>query len=86
VWHTVPKFPYRDCVEWHLRLSGTDAGTAVSESFDVLKIDKAMEWLIAVFMPAHRDRTGDLRGDLDRLRVLVESKTQGQSEEHSSTA
>ena len=73
VWRTVPGFPYPDSVEWELRLAEKDGGTLVTESFQVLKIPKLMEWMIGVAMPAHEDRTQDLAEDLGRLKHLVES-------------
>jgi len=45
----------------------------VTESFRVIKIPRAMEWLIGIGMPAHRDRTDDLAQDLGRLKAIVEA-------------
>jgi hypothetical protein len=56
-----------------LELAETSSGTEVTESFEVLKIPKAMEWLIGIVMPAHRDRSSDLAEDLGRLKDVVES-------------
>jgi uncharacterized protein YndB with AHSA1/START domain len=72
-WRTVPRFPYPDSVEWELSLIESDSGTTVTESFEVVKIPKVMEWGIGVAMPAHRDRSGDLGEDLLRLKKVVES-------------
>ena len=73
VWRTVVRFPYLDSVEWRVSLDGAGTGTRVSESFQVLKLPRPMEWLLWVAMPAHRDRTVDLAEDLARLKVVVES-------------
>jgi hypothetical protein len=73
VWRTVARFPYLDSVEWRVSLDEVGAGTRVSESFEVLKLPRLMEWFIWVAMPAHRDRTADLAEDLARLKVVVES-------------
>jgi uncharacterized protein YndB with AHSA1/START domain len=72
-WRTVPRFPYPDSVQWELSLLETDSGTTVTESFEVVKIPKVMEWGIGVAMPAHRDRSADLGEDLLRLKKVVES-------------
>ena len=72
-WRTVPRFPYPDSVQWELSLAEEAGATVVTESFEVLKVPKAMEWGIGVFMPAHRDRSTDLGEDLMRLKEVVES-------------
>ena len=72
-WRTVPRFPYPDSVQWELSLVEADSGTTVTESFEVVKIPKVMEWGIGVAMPAHRDRSADLGEDLLRLKKVVES-------------
>jgi uncharacterized protein YndB with AHSA1/START domain len=76
-WRTVPRFPYADSVQWDLSLTETPEGTAVTESFEVVKIPKVMEWGIAVAMPAHRDRSADLAEDLGRLKKVMESARTG---------
>lgn len=72
VWRTVPRFPYLDSVEWQIRLSDDGSATQVTEAFDILRLSRAMEGLLDVFMPAHRDRSADLAGDLGRLKSLIE--------------
>ena len=79
VWRTVPRFPYLDSVEWQLSLEEEALGTLVTESFRIVRLSKAMEKMLDVFMPAHRDRTADLASDLDRLRLLVEAGDQANS-------
>ena len=73
IWRTVARAPYFDSSEWRLHLTADDAGTHVSESFQVLRIPRLMEWTLWLAMPAHRDRTDDLADDLKRLKILVES-------------
>jgi len=73
VWRTIPNGPYRDSVEWRIELDGRDGTARVTESFEILHIPRVMELMVAVAMPAHRDRTGDLRADLVRLKDVVES-------------
>jgi uncharacterized protein YndB with AHSA1/START domain len=77
VWRTVARPPYPDSVEWRLTLAPVGGGTLVTESFEVLRIPKVMEWGIGLMMPAHRDRSADLADDLGRLQVLVESDRHG---------
>jgi hypothetical protein len=75
VWRTVPSGPYPDSVESHLSLAEEQTGTRVTESFEVVTMSRLMEWLaaVAVAVPTHRDRTGDLTKDLARLKLIVES-------------
>lgn len=73
VWRTIPRAPYLDSTEWRVSLDADGAGTRVRQSFEVLEISWLMERLLWVGMPAHRDRTGDLVADLDRLKAVVES-------------
>jgi uncharacterized protein YndB with AHSA1/START domain len=72
VWRTVARAPYPDSVEWRINLVEHETGTLVSESFEVLKIPRLMEWVVGIGVPAHRDRTPDLTEDLQRLKGLVE--------------
>jgi hypothetical protein len=73
VWRTVARFPYLDSVEWNLTLSEEGSTTLITESFEILRLSRAMEGLLNVVMPAHRDRSADLAADLDRLKALVEA-------------
>jgi uncharacterized protein YndB with AHSA1/START domain len=72
-WRTVARFPYLDSTEWQLSLAEDGSATRVTERFDILRLSKAMEGILEVVMPAHRDRSEDLAADLDRLKTLVES-------------
>jgi hypothetical protein len=72
-WKTVKAGPYPDSVEWAITLDAVEGGTKVTEAFKVVVLPKWMEAAIGVAMPAHKDRTQDLVGDLGRLKALVES-------------
>jgi hypothetical protein len=69
----VPRFPYLDSVEWKLILAEEGSTTRITEAFKILRLSKAMEGILNIVMPAHRDRSADLAADLDRLKSLVES-------------
>jgi len=75
VWRTMPGGLYSDSVEWRITLTPEGHGTRVSESFEVIKLSKAVELFIGLILPAHKDRTADLGDDLRRLKTLVESKS-----------
>lgn len=72
VWRTIPHGIYRDSVEWRLTLQAHHGSTRVTESYRILHIPACMEWVISVFFAPHRDRTRDLRADLERLRAILE--------------
>lgn len=72
VWRTVARFPYLDSTEWQIRLAEDGSATRVTQSFEILRLSKALDGLFTLVMPAHRDRSADLAADLDRLRSLVE--------------
>ncbi len=74
-WRTVARFPYLDSTEWQLCLTEVAAETQVTETFEILRLSRAMEGLFNVVMPAHRDRSTDLAADLDRLKFVVEANT-----------
>jgi len=73
VWRTMPSGIYTDSVEWEVRLEENGSSTTAHLSYSVVKLAKAVELLIDVFFPPHRDRTGDLADDLGRLKRLVET-------------
>jgi uncharacterized protein YndB with AHSA1/START domain len=76
-WRTLPRAPYVDSVEWRVSLAQHGTATSVTESFEVLKMPRLMEWLIGLLFPPHRDRTADLKDDLERLKYVVESGDNG---------
>jgi hypothetical protein len=73
VWRTVARFPYIDSVEWKLILAEEGSTTKVTEAFEIIRLAKAVEGVVNVVMPAHRDRSADLAADLGRLKSLVEA-------------
>jgi hypothetical protein len=66
-WRTVPTRLYPDSSEWRIALLEVDSGTMISQSFRVLRAPKVLAVLYALVIPAHRDRTTALIGDLERL-------------------
>ena len=45
--------------------------TRISQSFRVLRAPKVLRVVYALLIPSHRDRTAELRGDLERLGVAA---------------
>ena len=66
-WRTIPKGAYRDSTTWRIALEPLNGGgTRIHQSYDLT----APDWLLKLLwrvMPTHRDRTGELRADLERL-------------------
>ena len=52
-------------------MAQVDAGTRISQQFRVLRSPKVLSILYAVMIPAHRDRTVALAGDLTRLGTVA---------------
>jgi hypothetical protein len=70
VWRTVPTRLYPDSTEWALRLTRTDGGTQIEQTFLVVKGSK-LEVVYATLLPAHCDRTDALKDDLRRIGALA---------------
>lgn len=68
-WGGVPK----DSTRWRFELTPTASGTRITQSFEVLKLARIWEIVIYLVVPAHRDRTGALSDDLQRLGDVAAS-------------
>ncbi len=74
VFRTVPTALYPDSSEWTIALERVDGGrTRISERFRVVRAPKVLAVLYALVIPAHRDRTAGLIGDLERLGAVAGS-------------
>ena len=66
-WRTVPSRLFPDSTRWTYELTPVDGGTRITQRFEVLELSWLMDRLFYAFIPAHRDRTAALRGDLEKL-------------------
>ncbi len=66
-WRTVPTRLYPDSTLWLFELEPVDGGTRITQRFEVLKLSAFFDRLFYLVVPAHRDRTEALRGDIQRL-------------------
>lgn len=66
-WRTVPSALYRDSTRWTYELTPTDRGCRITQHFEVLMIHPLLDRLFYAMIPAHRDRSAALAGDLQRL-------------------
>jgi hypothetical protein len=70
-WRTVPTTLYPDSSVWRIRVTGTEGGTRLEQSFDVVRAPKLLDAVYATMVPAHRDRAAALTDDLRRLGELA---------------
>ena len=73
-WRTLPTPLYRDSTLWTYELTRTDTGCRITQRFDVVKISPFFDRLFYAMMPAHRDRSEALTGDLVRLGEVAASQ------------
>jgi hemerythrin-like domain-containing protein len=71
VWRTVPTSLYPDSTVWRLRVTPTNGGTRLEQSFEVVHAPKILDVVYAAIIPAHRDRAAALTDDLRRLGELA---------------
>lgn len=71
VWRTVPTAAYPDSSEWNITLARDGTGTRISEGFHVIRAPRGLALLFGLVIPAHRDRTAALTGDLRRLGAVA---------------
>jgi hemerythrin-like domain-containing protein len=71
-WRTVPTLGYPDSTVWAIELRTADDGrTAVTQTFDAVRVPKVLDALYSTLIPAHRDRNDALAEDLRRLTALA---------------
>jgi len=71
-WRTVPSRFYPDRTTWTIRLREAEGGgTRIEQTFDGLGPELLLR-LYGLVIPAHRDRTEKLAGDLRRLGAVAE--------------
>ena len=75
MWRTVPSTLYPDTTEWTITLGQSEAGTTIEQRFRLIHVTKLLEKFYATIIPAHRDRTAALTGDLHRLGAIASSST-----------
>lgn len=66
-WRTVPTGVYRDSTIWTYELEPTERGCRITQRFEVVKLGPVMDRLFYAVIPAHRDRSEALTGDVRRL-------------------
>ena len=86
VWRTIPTLRFPDSSEWRIELEVVDAGTRITQSFQVLRAPAVLAALYAILVPAHRDRTGGLTDDLRRIGELAAEDVQDRQPAAAETA
>jgi hypothetical protein len=70
-WRTLPTWRYRDSSLWHVGIEPVEGGSRITQRYEVLRLPAFFDWLFALLIPAHRDRTEALRGDLAALGAVA---------------
>ena len=70
-WRTVPSHLYPDSTQWTYEITPVDGGTRITQRFEVLKLHPIIDRIFYALIPAHRDRTAALRGDLEHLAEVA---------------
>jgi uncharacterized protein YndB with AHSA1/START domain len=74
-WRTVPtRVVYRDSTRWTYELTPTDTGCTVTQRFEVLQLGPVVDRIFYAIVPAHRDRSAALAGDLRSLGEVASRK------------
>jgi uncharacterized protein YndB with AHSA1/START domain len=66
-WRTVPTSLYRDSTIWTYVLEPTERGCRITQHFEIVQLGKIMDRVLYAVVPAHRDRSEALAGDVRRL-------------------
>jgi uncharacterized protein YndB with AHSA1/START domain len=66
-WRTVPTPLFRDSTIWTYVLEPTERGCRITQRFEVVQLGKVMDRVLYAAVPAHRDRSEALAGDVRRL-------------------
>jgi hypothetical protein len=66
-WRTVPSRLYPDSTQWTYEITPVNGGTRITQRFEVLKLHPIIDRIFYLLIPAHRNRTAALRGDLQHL-------------------
>jgi hypothetical protein len=74
VWRTVSTALFPDSTEWAIRLRPTGEGTAIEQTFTVVRAPKVLAVAYALLIPGHRDRDAALTADLQRLAAIAGSR------------
>lgn len=77
-WRTVSTPLLPDSTEWRVLLEPAGSGTRIVQSFEVTKLPRLLEALLARVNPSHRDRSKALSADLRRLADLAARQSAGE--------
>ena len=66
-WRTVPTPLFRDSTIWTYVLEPTERGCRITQFFEIVQLGKVMDRVLYAAVPAHRDRSEALAGDVRRL-------------------
>ena len=73
-WRTIPSRVYNDSTVWTYELEPTDGGCRITQRFEVVKIGPVLDRIFYACIPAHRDRSAALAGDLRKLGEVARGR------------
>ena len=62
---------YPDSTRWTYELTPVDGGYSHHAAFEVLKLHPVIDRIFYALIPAHRNRTAALQGDLEHLAEVA---------------
>lgn len=71
VYETSSSFKDPGATRWTFTLEPTASGCHLTQSFQIIKLAKIAEWIMAKKVPEHVDRSQALHEDLERLSSLA---------------
>jgi hypothetical protein len=75
-WRTIPATLYPDSTIWTLTAEPIDGGTRITQTYEVVKLNRVLSRLYVLIIPDHLDRSEALTGDLRALAALAEHSEQ----------
>jgi uncharacterized protein YndB with AHSA1/START domain len=70
-WRTVPSRLFSDSTRWTFAITPVDGRARITQTFEVLKLHPVVDRIFYALIPAHRNRTAALRGDLEHLAAVA---------------
>ena len=74
-WKTVGLWGKVDSTEWRIDLEPIETGARIIQSFNVVHVAPGADPIYWLLIKAHRDRSGALGSDMQRLAALAERVT-----------
>jgi hypothetical protein len=70
-WRTIPTALLVDSTDWRISLEPAGTATQIVQTFQLTKLPRWWEWILARINPSHIDRSAALTEDLRRIGVIA---------------